>query len=390
VARLAAAFIRGVQEAGVAATAKHFPGHGDTDIDSHLGLPVLGIDARRLDTLELAPFRAAIGAGVAAMMTAHIALPGITGDSVPATLSPLLSGVLLRDSLRFDGVTFTDALTMEGVARGYGVEESAVRAVLAGDDVLLMPVDVGRAIDAVVAAVRTGRIPPDRLDRSVRRILALKVRTGAADRPIVSLDSLRAVVGSAPHRATADTIAARAITLLRDRDALVPLAAESTYVVRYTADEDPSAGAAFVHELRRHHPVRRAVRVGPTTGREELARIGAEAARAPRTVVYTYTRTLEGAGRIAIAGPVAALIDSLAATRPVVVVAGGNPYVLRQFPRVSSYLVTYGRGDALERAAARALAGRAAIGGTVPVTLPGFFVRGEGLVRRPPASRETR
>ncbi|MCU0633538.1 MAG: hypothetical protein MUE41_01590, partial [Gemmatimonadaceae bacterium] len=141
VARMGAAFVRGVQSVGVAATIKHFPGHGDTDVDSHLGLPVLGIDRTRFATTELVPFRAAIAAGAASIMTAHIALPRITGDSLPATLSPRIMTTLLRDSLRFGGVAFTDALTMDGVARGYGVAESAVRAIEAGDDVLLMPVD---------------------------------------------------------------------------------------------------------------------------------------------------------------------------------------------------------------------------------------------------------
>ncbi|MBI1808790.1 MAG: hypothetical protein HYR75_02730, partial [Gemmatimonadetes bacterium] len=195
VARLTSAFIRGLQDEGVAATAKHFPGHGDTDTDSHLALPIVRSDRARLATTELVPFRAAIAAGVAGVMTAHIALPAVSHDTVPATLEPAIVTALLRDSLGFRGLTITDALSMEGVGKGYTVERSAVLAVLAGADVLLKPTDVRRAIDAVVAAVERGEIPRERIDASVRRILELKLRTGAVQRPIVPLDSLREVVG---------------------------------------------------------------------------------------------------------------------------------------------------------------------------------------------------
>ena len=196
VAALSAAFVRGLQREGVAATAKHFPGHGDTDVDSHLGLPVINVPRSRLDEIELVPFRAAIDAGLAGMMTAHIALPVAYGDSTPATLSSRMMRGLLRDTLRFRGLTVTDAMTMEGIAKGYGVEESSIRSVEAGDDILLMPPDVRRAITAIVGAVESGRIPAIRIDESVRRILELKLRTGAIARPMASLAMLRDSVGS--------------------------------------------------------------------------------------------------------------------------------------------------------------------------------------------------
>lgn len=382
VARLSAAFVRGVQSAGVAATAKHFPGHGDTDVDSHLGLPVIGADRSRLERVELVPFRAAIGAGAAAVMTAHIALPTIYGDSTPATLSRQVMTGLLRDTLGFRGVTFTDAMTMDGLARGYGVVESALRAVEAGDDVLLMPVDVRRTIDALDDAVRTGRIPAARVDASVRRILALKVRTGAVARPQVSLDTLRDVVGAPAHWAVADTVAGRAITLLRDREALVPVPRGArVMLVTYAPDAELLAGAAFVREARRLAPSGSTARIALRSTAAELDSLLAVARRHDRVVVYTYTRTLEGLGRLALPPAVAGFITGLAATGTLTVVAGGNPYVVRQFPAVPSYLVTYGRGEALERAAARALFGAAPITGRAPVSLPGFFARGDGLTR---------
>lgn len=383
VARLSAAFVRGVQAGGAAATLKHFPGHGDTDVDSHLGLPVITVRRERLDSLELVPFRAGIAAGAASVMTAHIALPNVYGDSVPATLSRQVMTGLLRDTLGFRGLTVTDALTMDGIAKGYGVAESAVRAVRAGDDILLMPGDAREAIDAVVRAVEAGTIPAAQIEGSVRRILELKVRTGAIAQPIVSLEALREVVGHPEHRFTANAIAERAITLLRDRDALVPVPRTGrTLLVTYAPDNDVGAGQAFGATLSRLLTVSRSVRVTPRTGQPELDSLHVAARAADRVVIYTYTRTLEGAGRFAIAPRVAAFVDSLASSGiPTVVVAGGNPYVLRQFPSVRSYLVTYGRGDPLEEAAAKAVAGAIAIGGRTPVTLPGFFSAGDGLTR---------
>jgi beta-N-acetylhexosaminidase len=271
------------------------------------------------------------------------------------------------------------------VGQGYPIERSCPLAVEAGMDVLLMPTDVGRCVGAVVAAVEGGRIPPARIEQAVRRVLELKVRTGAAAQPIVDLESLRAVVGAPQHWATARDIAGRAVTLLRDSANLVPGAGvRSAVAVVYAPDNEVTAGQRFVAELRTLLPERGAVRefrVRPGTAPATLDSIAQAAATADRLVVMTYTRTFEGAGRLAIPAHVAAWIDAQAASRKLVVVAGGNPYVIRQFPRVASYLVTYGRGDALERAAARAVLGRAPITGRTPVSLPGFFAVGDGLQR---------
>src|SRR5689334_13855061 len=195
VARLSALFVRGLQETGTVATAKHFPGHGDTDVDSHVGLPIVGATMSRLDSVELVPFRAAIRAGAGLVMTAHIALPAIAGDSTtPATLSPRIITGLLRDSLGFGGVTITDAMTMEGVGKGYSTEQSSVLAVQAGADILLKPTDPTRAIDAVVAAVERGELAQGPIDSAARHVLALKARLGLAEHRYVDLEALRDVV----------------------------------------------------------------------------------------------------------------------------------------------------------------------------------------------------
>lgn len=380
VSRMSAAFIGGLQSVGVAATAKHFPGHGDTDTDSHLALPVVRSDRARLDAVELPPFRAAIAAGVAGVMSAHIALPSVSHDSVPATLAPGIMQGLLRDDLGFRGLTVTDALNMQGVGQGYTTEQAAVRAFKAGGDILLMPADTKRAIDAVVAAVERGEVTRARVDSSVRRVLEYKARTGAPWRRAVSLDSLRVVVGSAAHRESAARIAQAAITLLRDEGSVVPMrgGAAPAVIVSYAAEDDIMAGRDFTAEARASLTSVRAVRVTPSTARPQLDSL---LRPGERVIVHALVRTFEGQGRTALAPQFAAWLDSVAATRPVVLVASGNPYILREAPRVGSYLATFGRGPTLERAAAAALTGAAPIAGRSPVSLPGFFSRGDGLQR---------
>ena len=383
VARFTRAFIRGLQDAGAMATAKHFPGHGDTDTDSHLALPIVRSSRAQLDSVELVPFRAAIDAGVSSFMTAHIALPAVEGNNTPATLAPRVITGLLRDTLRFHGLTYTDALTMEAVGEGYTVEKSAVLAVLAGADMLVKPTDTRRAMDAVVAAVNAGEISAARIDSSVRRILTAKARVGLDRAKLVSLDGLRREVGAPEHWALADSIASRAVTLLRDSASLVPIArsAKRVAVISYAPETELKAGRALAAEFRVRSPAARTIRISQRSGRAELDSIARGVAGADAIVITTHVRTIEGTGRFAVAPVVAQWIDSLATKERVIVIANGNPYVIRQFPKVQSYMVTYGVGDALERAAVRAVLGDAPIGGRAPISLPGFFARGDGLSR---------
>jgi beta-N-acetylhexosaminidase len=382
VARLSAAFVRGLQHEGTIATPKHFPGHGDTDTDSHLALPVVKSDRARLSQVELVPFRAAIAAGAATLMTAHVALPAVDPDGTPATLEPNIITGLLRDSLGFRGVTVTDALTMEGVGAGYNAAQSAVLAVKAGNDILLAPTDVRTAIDAVEQAVLRGEITRERIAASARSILELKARTGLAWRPITPLDSLRRVVGAPEHWAVARRIAERAVTLLKDQGNLVPLAApQRLTVITYAPELEVEAGRTLAATFTSLVKGARVVRIAPQTGRAFLDSLAASLQPADAVVVTTHVRTIEGLGRPAMPAPIAAWIDELAARRPVVVVANGNPYVLRQFPRVTTYMVTYGIDPSLERAAAQAVLGRIPITGRAPISLPGFFQRGDGIQR---------
>ena len=390
VARLSALFVRGAQDGGQLATAKHFPGHGDTDVDSHVGLPLVAVSSARLDSVELVPFKAAISAGASLVMTAHIALPAISGDSTtPATLSPRIITNLLRDTLGFRGVAITDAMTMEGVGKGYTTEQSSVLAVKAGADILLKPSDPTRAINAVVAAVERREITRARIDSAVRHILELKVRSGVVAAPMVSLERLRAVVGSPEHRALSREIAKRAITLIRDRDNLIPLRGDPgmMLLVEYAPETEIKVGRTCRPEMRgsRGKPgtsrVAAVVRLTPAANAQQLDSVSKLAARASSVIVTAYVRRVEGEGRVSIPPLIASWVDSVAQGKPTVVVSLGNPYLIRQFPSVGTYLNTYGVSENLECAAAAAIYGASPITGRSPVSLPGFFKAGDGIQR---------
>jgi beta-N-acetylhexosaminidase len=255
--------------------------------------------------------------------------------------------------------------------------------VQAGADVLLKPTDPTKAVDAVLAAVEGGRISRARIDSAVRRVLELKARTGIAFHPIVSLDTLRDIVGSPEHRALAADIAQRSVTLLRDAGNLIPSRRNGrTVLVQYMPETELRAGRVFAAEVQREDRVR-VFKVSPSTSRESLDSITQVAKGADHVIVATYVRRIEGEGRFAIPSHIADWIDALATREKVIVVSLGNPYLIRQFPHVGTYLVTYGVADVLEDAAARAVLGHSPIAGTIPVSLPGFFARGDGLKRDP-------
>lgn len=374
VARLGAAHVRGLQDHGLLATAKHFPGHGDVDVDSHLELPILDIDRARADSVELVPFRAAIDAGVAAVMAAHVAFPSLTGDSLPATLSPKLVEGLLRRELGFDGLVLVDALDMGAITRNFSPGRAAVRAIQAGADILLMPRDVAGTIDTVVAAVERGETTEARIDDSVRRILEAKARLSLHRERTVRLERVQDVVGSPEHLAVAEEVARRSITLVRDRDRLLPLRPErarSVLSIIYTDDVDPFAGRVFQRELRERFDRVRTFLLDTRSQGAELDAVREAAEGADVVVFAPFVRVLDRKGDLAIAEPVAALVRDIASRRPTVVATFGNPYVIGQLHGVGTYLLGWGHAAVSQRAAVRALVGEAPIEGRLPISLPG-------------------
>ncbi|MDQ3388047.1 MAG: glycoside hydrolase family 3 protein [Gemmatimonadota bacterium] len=385
VSLLATAYIRGAREGGLMTTGKHFPGHGDAEVDSHIDLPTIRADRAQLDSVDLPPFRAAVAAGIDGIMTGHLAMVGVQGTGAPpATLSGYFMTDLLRGDIGFRGILYTDAMTMGGVAKRYGATEPLLAAVEAGADVLLMPREVHQAIETVVEGVRGGRIGEGRIDDSVRRILSAKARAGLRIGREVELDAVDERVGTRAHTALATTIAARSITLPRDFPGLVPLASatQRVLVINYADATDPVAGRAFGRVLSASGRTVDEVRVDARTTAEEFQRLVIRADSAEVVVAGAYVSPREYTGSVGAHGGFAGFVQAISmAGRPVIAISFGNPYLLRAFPAVPAYLLAWGGGEVSQRAAARALLGETSIDGRLPVSLPPFHEAGEGLQR---------
>ena len=384
VAKLVSAYIRGASEHGLLTTAKHFPGHGDTGTDSHIELPVLDACWDRLDSLELVPFRAAIESGVTSVMTAHIALPCFDPDDPPpATLSSTVMTGILRDSLGFDGIVVTDALRMGAIVNQFGSGESVVLAFLAGSDLLLIPDHLGEAVEAMVAALNSGLISKERLDRSVRRMLLLKQDVGLYVKRTVKLDSIPATVGRRDHQEIADDIAARAVTLVqqgqiqafRDKRA-------QTAVITYAEETNSSIGSVLIGELSQLGDTITAFRLYPASGPMSYDSAAAVIESNPRVVFATSVRPISSRGHIALPDLMADLVTRTALDhKPTALVSFGSPYLMSQFPSYPGvFLLAWNAIAANERAVANALAGNAPITGRLPITLSDRFGRGHGII----------
>ncbi|MEE9166412.1 MAG: glycoside hydrolase family 3 protein, partial [Candidatus Neomarinimicrobiota bacterium] len=227
VSRFGVEFIKGAQESGLIATAKHFPGHGDTGTDSHTTLPVIEKDNNTFESVDLVPFKAAIDAGVKMIMVGHIAVPSLDESGKPATLSNKLNGDLLRNKLGFEGIIVTDAMEMGGITESYWAGEAAIKTIETGTDMVLLPMDIDRAISAVTEAVRSGRISEDRIDASVKRILEAKRELGLWDQREVSLKSAQSILGQDKFLSAAGEVSRKSITLVSDKANLIPIQAES-------------------------------------------------------------------------------------------------------------------------------------------------------------------
>ena len=384
VSRLGTAFIRGVQENGGIATGKHFPGHGDTETDSHVALPVIRHDRARMDSVELRPFQAAIDAGMGAIMTAHISVPALNGGlREPSTLSPLVLTNVLRDDMGFGGLVFTDAMDMSSISRRHSPGEAAVRAIEAGADVILMPASVRQAIDGIVEAVRTGRLRESRIDESVRRLLETKEVLGLDEERMVPLEDIPDVVGIPAHTAIADRIAENSITLLKNERDLVPLAGTRSarvLSVSFRRTSDVLAGRYFDRALRQTYPRLSTVALGADANEEDYGEIIRRTRNQQLIIVSTYVTGVSYSGSVAVPDELVDFIESLRLRgTPHVVVSFGNPYLITGFPDVQAYLLAWNGSEASQRAAARALVGQIAIAGRVPTEIPPLFQIGDGL-----------
>lgn len=385
VSRLAVAFIKGCQEYGLIATAKHFPGHGDTDLDSHIQLPVVRGDRDRLDKVELYPFKRAIEGGVQAIMTAHLHVPALdpTPD-LPATLSPLILTELLRKELGFKGIIVTDAMNMGGITASYSAEEAAIRAVQAGADMILLPPGPHGVIDALIQAVRSGQIPSSSIDASVKRILEAKARLGLHKNRLVEEDSLATIVASKEYLELAARMFENSITLVKNEGNILPLSGENLKIAVFSLSSDPGdyfAGRTFIKEIEKRCPQAVSFYADPYTGQEYIQEGVAKAQEADTVIFALFSSPSARKGSVDLDPKHIQLVKDFAQVpAKIIVVSFGSPYFLRHFPEVACYLCAYRSTDKAQIAAAKALFGEIDIKGKLPVTLPDLYPFGHGLV----------
>ena len=374
VAEFVSSYVRGVEENGGLATAKHFPGHGDTAADSHIDLPVIRADRARLDSLELVPFRAAIAAGVGSIMTGHLNVPALEPDpNAPATLSPHILTELLRRDLQFQGLVVTDAMDMGGITVRFAPGEAAVRAVLAGADCLLMPPVPDAAFQALEQAVRSGRISGERLDSSVRRILEAKARLGLHKNRLVDVNSINTKFAAPAWQNEAQEISDRGVTLLRDTAHRLPLDGTKpsrALLLAFYGDPEPVPGEDLERELRRRFDSLTVLRAD--TRFRDAANLKLPSPDSyDLAILALFVRVSDRKGNVDVPAEQAALAEQLyQAGKPVVTMAFGSPYLIERFPHAQTWLGAFGISDVAQISMARALFGEIAIRGHLPVTIP--------------------
>ena len=384
VARMVEAYVRGLQDGRVMATLKHFPGHGDTDEDTHMKLPALAFSRARLDSVELVPFKAGIGAGALAVMTAHIELSAIDSVDRPATLSPVIITGLLRQRLGFQGIVITDGMTMQGVTDHYAPDEAAVLAIEAGVDVILVPADFAQAHNGVLTAVKSGRLSEARIDQSVRRVLAAKMWVGLDRNRLVDVDKISAEVGAPESEAIADSMFNASMTLLRNKGNILPLSKRSAVqIVTVTEAFEAQAGDALKESLESHVASVGLSRVSDESCKEKIEHVMREIRRSDLLVVGVYLSVRSWKGSLGFSGQIEEFFRRVRRMRkPTVTVAFGDPYILARMPMTDGVLAVYTGSRKAEEAVGKALMGTIEITGKLPVTIPGTFKRGEGIELR--------
>lgn len=411
VGRFVAAFVEGVQHGGVIATAKHFPGHGDTATDSHRGLPEIDVTRARLDAVELVPFRAAVEAGVGSVMTGHIGLPLIDATAItplprdvkqkpvetedgaeilvekatmPTTLSPVMNGILRRE-LHFDGLIVTDAMSMSGLTLYFTQEEASVRALEAGADMLLKPADPDAAFRGVRDAVKKGRLSEQRIGESARKVLAAKYDLGLSQQRLTPLDEIDRLVAGKEAFNLANEIAEHTITLVRNDANLLPLKLSPTQTIFNLAitngDDRALVAQPFITAMARGGQKIETIVLDDRSSETEVRKAIEGASRANAVIVSMYGRVRTGQARsVALPEPgMKALNELIDRKAPLIGISFGNPYVFLSFPNLQTYLVAYGDMPSLQEAAARALLGQIDITGRLPISLPGLYPRGAGI-----------
>lgn len=396
VADMASAFIRGLQSGKTIATAKHFPGHGDTRVDSHFDLPVIDISRARMDSVELFPFRCVIQNGVFSIMTAHLDVRAIEPKrGLPSSLSKNIQTKLLQEEIGFDGLIVTDALEMDAISKTFSSDSAAVLAVEAGADMILLPSDVEAAIRAIVNAVRRGRISEEQLNHSVRKILSLKQWAGLDENNRVDIDSVSKIVASSDNFQLAKEIARASVTLLKNDDAL-PLARNNgkkilnviiSDVEGYRTEVHRPAttllnervGDYFINQLRQRNKNITSLRVDPSTNAMAIDSIIKQAGESDIIIIPIYSKAR--LGKLGLSDNIINAVNRLISlNKKTILVALGSPYILSNFPNASAYLCVYSDAEPSVESTTEVLFGEIPTRGRLPVTIPGLFEFGSGLV----------
>ncbi len=404
---LVAAYIRGAHSNGMLTTAKHFPGHGDTATDSHLGVAQVSGDRARLDSVELPPFRTAIGAGVDAVMVAHVAVPALESDpNKVATTSPAIVTQLLKEQLGFQGIVVSDALDMGALTRLYAADigRAAVDAFKAGNDVLLIPPDLDAAYRAMLAAIASGEISVDRLDSSVRKILRAKASLGLQRTRLVDISTMDRIIGQPQNAALAQEISDDAITLVRDNGKVLPLKAikksavplpyqvpvpitNRIVAVVFTDDVRLESGRGFERQLHMRAPDAHIFYVDSRIAGAMSADILKAADEAETVLAAVYAAPspgVRGSGNpVNRADATQTLLQSILdhAAAKTMLIAVGSPYLAQDFPAVQNYVCTFSSAPVSETSAVKALFGEIPIRGHLPVSIPNIADRGVGIER---------
>ncbi len=402
---LVAEYIKGAHEGGMLTTVKHFPGHGDTATDSHLGVASVNVDRAHLDSIELPPFRQAIAAGVDSVMVAHVTVPALDPDpNHVATISPAIVSDLLEKQLGFKGIIVTDALDMAGLTHLFAndIGRAAVESFKAGNDLLLIPADFPASYNAMLQAVQSGEISVDRLDRSVLKILKAKASLDLHKARLVDVNALANVVAKPANLAFGQQVADEAVTLVRDNGKVLPLKSKGTakaglpyttqeethnrvVVVLFSDDVRTDSGRAFGREFLGRIPDARFIYVDPRTaaGLSDQVLKTVDEARTVVAAVYVIPNAGKVGNTVAMADETGALLQQVLdrAAGKTAVVAMGNPYLAADFPKIENYMCTFSNASVSEIAAVKALFGEIAIRGHLPVSIPNIAQRGAGMQR---------
>lgn len=402
---LVTAYIKGAHEAGMVTTVKHFPGHGDTATDSHLGVASVNGDRAHLDSIELPPFRQAIAAGVDSVMVAHVTVPTLDSDpNHVASISPAVVSDLLEKQLGFKGLIVTDALDMAGLTHLFAnnIGRAAVEAFKAGNDLLVIPPDLGASYDSMLKAVRSGEISQQRLDRSVLKILKIKGSLGLNKSREVDLSAIATAVGKPGNIDFGQKVANAAIALVRDNGKVLPLKSKGTakaglpYMTReethnqvvavlFSDDVRTDSGRAFGREFRARIPDAHVIYVDPriAAGMSDEVLKAVDEAQTVVAAVYVIPTAGKIGNSMGMADATGTLLQQLLdhAAEKTAVVAMGNPYLASDFPKIENYMCTFSNASVSEVAAIKALFGEIPIRGHLPVTIPNVAQRGAGLER---------